>query len=127
MRQANHTSALLNGLASMLEDVDDSDVDDDILNVAFIAHTIQDPIGIMVHAHFEHAELLNDPVKFYGIADGRADSVVLGKHSHVINEIGRCATLVGYDPKHPRTQRIPIVSAYLKVLAQNGILFFKGQ
>ena len=124
MRQTNHTSALLNGVANMLEDVDDSDVDDDILNVAFMAMTLQDPIDIVVHAHFEYAEVYNDPVKVYGIADGGADSVVLGKHAHVIHETGRYATLVGYDPKHTRSQRIPIVSAYLKVLAHNGIPVF---
>ena len=33
MRQTNNTSALLNGVASMLEDIDDSDVNDGILCV----------------------------------------------------------------------------------------------
>jgi hypothetical protein len=29
--------------------------------------------------------------------------------------------LVGYDPKHTRSKRIPIVTAYLKVKAHNSI------
>jgi hypothetical protein len=84
-----------------------------------MAKTIQDLVDIIVHAPFEYAEVYNDPV--YGIADGGADSVVLGKHAHVLHETGRYATLVGYDPKHTRSQCISMVSAYLKVLAHNGI------
>jgi hypothetical protein len=84
----------------------------DILNVAFMAKTIQDPIHIIVHVHFEYAEVYNDPVKVYGIADGEADSVVLRKHAQVLHKTGRYATLAGYDPKHTRSQHIRIVSAY---------------
>jgi len=76
MRQTNHTNALLNSVAGMMEDVEDSDVDDDILNFAFMAQTFQDPIDIIVHAHLEYADVYKDPEMDYDIADGGAHSVV---------------------------------------------------
>jgi hypothetical protein len=49
------------------------------------------------------------------------DSCVLGVNAKVVSHIGRYATHVGYDPKHTRSKRIPIVTAYLKVMAHNVI------
>ena len=50
---------------------------------------------------------------------------VLGRNAKVIHETGRYATLVGYDPINTRSKHIPIVSAYLKLLAPNsGIPIF---
>jgi hypothetical protein len=46
---------------------------------------------------------------------------VLGANAEVVSHTGRYATLVGYDPKHTRSKRIPIVTAYLKIKAHNGI------
>ena len=60
----------------------------------------------------------------YAISDGGADSTVLGRHAQVIHNTGRYATLVGYDPEHTRSNRIPIVSAYVKIRAHNGIPVF---
>ena len=39
----------------------------------------------------------------------------------MIAHTGRFATLVGYDPKTTKSKRIPIVTAFLKVKAHNGI------
>jgi len=66
---------------------------------------------IVVRAHLEYAEAYKCKNKVFGIADGGADSVVLGKHAHVLHETGRYATLVGYDPKNTRSQRVPIVTS----------------
>ena len=46
---------------------------------------------------------------------------MLGANAEVVAHTGRYATLVGYDPKHTRSNRIPIVTAYVKVKAHNGI------
>ena len=58
---------------------------------------------------------------YFAILDGGADSCVLGAHAEVISHTGRYATLVGYDPKTTKSQRIPIVTAVLKVRAHNCI------
>jgi hypothetical protein len=129
MRQTKHTSALLNGVASIFKDDDDSNFYDDILNVAFMVQTIQDLIDIIVHSHFEYAEVYNDLVNVYGmvygITDDGADLVVLRKHAHVLHKNGGYTSLVGYNPKHTRSQRIPVVYAYLNSLAHALPVFLK--
>jgi len=87
--------------------------DDDSFHVFMVKCHTED---IEVRAHIELAEQCKDPEKVYAISDGGADSCILGKHAHVLHETGRYATLVGYDPKTTRSKRIPIVSAYLKVM-----------
>ena len=79
---------------------------------------------IPVRAHFEYATVFDNPKRVYAIADGGADSCVLGANAHVIHETGRYATLLGYDPAKTRSGRVPIVTAYLKAKAQNGIPVF---
>ena len=85
---------------------------------------------LQVRAHLEYGSAFNATAnpsvtpKVYAISDGGADSTVLGQHAHVINQTGRYATLVGYDLENTRSGRIPIVSAYLKVKAHNGIPVF---
>src|SRR5688500_19510001 len=54
------------------------------------------------------------PTKTYAITDGGADSCILGKFAKVISHTGRFATLVGYDPNTTRTDKVPIVSAFIK-------------
>ncbi|OEU17110.1 hypothetical protein FRACYDRAFT_237518 [Fragilariopsis cylindrus CCMP1102] len=58
--------------------------------------------------------------KIFGISDGGADSCILGKHAHVINRTKRYVRLVGYDPATTQSDRVPIVSAYLKTKDQSG-------
>ena len=52
--------------------------------------------------------------KIYAIADGGADSCVLGKHAKVLSHTGRYASLVGYDPNTTKTDKVPIVTALIK-------------
>src|SRR5687768_10255564 len=54
------------------------------------------------------------PTKTYAITDGGADSCILGKFAKVISHTGQFATLVGYDPNTTRTDKMPIVSAFIK-------------
>ena len=48
----------------MVEDVDDSDVDDSFLHIAFIAQIITNPINIITHAHLEYAEVCKISKRF---------------------------------------------------------------
>ena len=51
----------------------------------------------------------------YAISDGGADSCIAGKHAKVESYTGRVAKLVGYNPETTRTEKVPIVTALLKV------------
>ena len=129
MTKANHLHALVNQTADIDSESDDSDTDNELMLFAMMAktsHTMEADNGgdIVVRAHLEYDEVYKRDNKVYAISDGGADSVVLGKHAHVINQTGCFATLVGYDPKTTRSNRIPIVSAYLKVKAHNDIPVF---
>ena len=70
---------------------------------------------IEVKAHFEYMDnsLYND--RIYAISDGGADSCILGQNAKVISYTGRYANLVGYDPATTRTEKVPIVTALIKV------------
>ena len=92
------------------------------LQISHLKTVSDTPDDIEVRAHFEYSEVYND--KIYAISDGGADSCVLGAHAHVIHYTGRSATLVGYDPATTRTNKVPIVSAYLKVMSQVGVPVF---
>src|SRR5687767_6240559 len=54
------------------------------------------------------------PAKTYVIMEGRADSCIQGKFAKVIFHTGRYATLVGYDPNAARTEKVSMVSAFIK-------------
>ena len=43
----------------------------------------------------------------------------MGRNAKVISYTGRYASLVGYDPENTRTDKVPIVSAYLKVISSS--------
>jgi len=58
--------------------------------------------------------------KYFGISDGGADSCILGSIAHVINRTKRYARLVGYDPSTTQSERVPIVSAYIKTKDKFG-------
>jgi hypothetical protein len=90
---------------------EDDDTDDEALNI-YMAKT--SPI-INVRAHFEYCA---DPLylnSIYAISDGGADSCILGKNAKVLSYTGRFANLAGYDPNTTRTEKVPIVTALLKV------------
>ena len=125
-KNAEVVANLCNQLADMAVDHDYDTDEDDIELFKFMAATTSSDEydmkdSLEIRAHFEYATLFDDPKKVYAISDGGADSCVLGKHAHVIHETGRYATLLGYDPANTKSGRIPIVSAYVKAMAHNGI------
>ena len=125
VNRANAMTAVLDKTASLDSDSDEDDVDDDWIARQFKVTTMSDEDeDIVVKAHFEYAEAYKGDPKVYAISDGGADSFVLGKYAHVINETGRYATLVGYDPQNTRSTKVPIVSAYLKVKTNVGVPVF---
>jgi hypothetical protein len=104
----------------------DDDTDDEQLisqafhiRVAYTIHNCEDDIE--VRAHLELVDNYSRDKQYYTIVDGGVDSCVLGANAKVVSHTGRYATHVGYDPKHTRSKRIPIVTVYLKVMAHNGI------
>ena len=101
----------------------DYDTDDDAIRMQFMVNksTEIDHETMECRAHLEWASVWDDPSKVFAISDGGADSCVLGKHAYVESYTGRYANLVGYDPATTRSERIPIVTAYLKVKAHNDI------
>ena len=70
---------------------------------------------IVVKAHFEYTLLPEFQSKVYAISDGGADSCILGKMAKVISYTGKYASLIGYNPRTTKTEKVPIVSAYIKV------------
>jgi len=107
------------------DDDDNQSTDNDILqstsvfmlkshaNVTNMEEKNPDDI-IEVKAHFEYSMHPEYQDKVYAISDGGADSSILGKLAKVISYTGRYASLVGYDPHTTRTEKVPIVSAYIK-------------
>lgn len=78
---------------------------------------------IEVKAHFEYSTLSVYQDKTYTISDGGADSCILGKYAKVISYTGRYANLVGDDPSTTKTEKVPIVSAYIKAISSSiGLL-----
>ena len=132
------TKETVANLVSSLADVDfdsdnEGDTDDDMITMsAFMARTFaSDPNDdenspdstepdIVVKAHLEYSlapELQN---KNYAISDSGADSCILGKLAKVISYTGRHASLVGYDPSITKKEKVPIVSAYIKVRSSSS-------
>jgi hypothetical protein len=82
-------------------------------------HEVSKDNDLEVRAHFEYSKVPELEDKIYAISDGGADSCILGKFAKVISYTGRHANLVGYDPQTTRTEKVPIVSAYIKVLSSS--------
>ena len=117
---ANKTSMdLVANLCSKLALHDsDDDTDDDMMIQGFC--TITTPT-IEYRAHLEYANSYSSSSKIYAISDGGADACVVGTNAYIAGETGRYAHLIGYDPATTKSHRIPIVTAYLKVKAHNGV------
>jgi hypothetical protein len=78
--------------------------------------SVDPPSDILdIRAHFKYANNSNFHDAVYAISDGGADSCILGKNTKVLSSIGRYAILVGYDPASTRKDRVPIVTAIIKV------------
>ncbi|MEM7375623.1 MAG: reverse transcriptase domain-containing protein, partial [Bacteroidota bacterium] len=102
-------------MCELLENVlhdSDEDTDDDVIRRA--NNTIS------VRAHLEYATEAPDNPTF-AISDSGADSCVVGKDAYISHHTGRYARLIGYDPSTTKSTRLPIVTAYLKAKAHNGI------
>ena len=123
--------ALINLCSSVAEmgiDGDDYSTDDEALTShVYMAKTVRpDPEGstetsdeneqiLKVRAHLEYGKQEWYPDKVYAISDGGADSCIVGKHAEVVSYTGRFASLVGYNPETTRTEKVPIVTALIKV------------
>ena len=68
---------------------------------------------ILCRAHLEYCV---DSPKVYAIADGGADSSVVGRNSHIESHTGRHAHLVGFDPLNQVPTKVPIVTALVKAI-----------
>jgi hypothetical protein len=117
MKQKSTAANLVNSIPEMDLESDD-DTDDEAFHM-YMTKTKPVPdtssSTINVRAHFEYCA---DPLyhnSICAIADGGADSCILGKHAKVLSYTGRFANLVGYDPETTRTDKVPIVTALLKV------------
>ena len=75
---------------------------------------------IKVRAHLEYGKQSWYPDKVYAIADGGADSCIIGQNAKVISYTGRFANLVGYNPETTRTEKVPIVTALLKAKSSSN-------
>ena len=75
---------------------------------------------LQVRAHFEYCDTTYFNGKVYAISDGGADSCILGQHAKVLSHTGRFANLVGYDPVTTRTDKVPIVTALIKVKSSSA-------
>ena len=95
------------------------ETDDDTLHVNVFHATMEEDLE--VRANLGYVDQYSGKSQYFAISDGGADSCMVGENTVVISHTGRYATLVGYDPAHTKSKRIPIVTAYVKVLAQNGI------
>ena len=93
----------------------DEDTDEDMIIQGFCTTTVE------YRAHLEYANSYSSSSKIYAISDGGADACVVGTNAYIAGETGRYAHLVGYDPATTKSHQIPIVTAYLKVKAQNDI------
>ena len=120
------------GISGLLDDdesIDEEmeDYEDEFINEIRNVHMTSvygefydDEDTIDIKANYRLAYKCVHEGKIFGISDGGADSCILGKHAHVINRTKRYARLVGYDPATTQSERVPIVSAYLKTKDQSG-------
>ena len=112
-----HVVSLQNLNSVLFDDYDDDDdTDDGLLDVR--GYTVTTDEIVTVRAHFEYA---TTTMRNYLISDSGADSCCLGKQCHPVSYTGRHAILVGYNPEQTRSGKVPIVSAYIKVMSQMNI------
>ena len=108
-----------------VDNSEDSDVDDDVLHETAQVHgfmtsshnPFEEPLE--VKAHFLYTDSWYNSKgrtsKIFAISDGGADSCFVGKYAKVLEYTGRYANLVGYDPGTTRMEKVPIVTALIKV------------
>ena len=109
---------LCSSVAEMgFDDDSDSTDDDAITSFVYMAKAaIVDPEGLktssdrskqilQVRAYLEYGRKSWHPNKVYAIADGGADSCIVGKHAKVLSYTGRFANLIGYILETTRTEK----------------------
>ena len=115
MNTRDVTAHMVTQLANIQIDDMAEDTDDEAINTSMLYMVCQTTVpDITIRAHLEYAIHPWYPSSIYAIADGGADSCIVGKHAHVLSYTGRYANLVGYNPETTRTDKVPIVTALLK-------------
>ena len=114
---------MLNSINLANFDAENDDNDDILIHPSAVKtipleYQIED---IEVKAHLEYVDKLDNSEKIYAIADGGADCCITGLNARIVHYTGRNATLIGYDPATTKSEKTPIVTADLKVMAHNGI------
>ena len=123
----DHVANLCSSLADLgVEGKDESTDDEAITSFAYMVTRAKlEPEGLVntedsldqtlqARAHLEYGNQPWYPNKVFAIADGGADSCIVGKHAKVLFYTGRFANLIGCDPKNTRTDKVPIVTALIK-------------
>ena len=114
---------LVNSIGHM-DSGEESDTDDEMLHSsAYMVKSTSEYTSsedIDVKAHFEYRDNPNFKDAIYAISDGGADSCILGMNAKVLSYTGRFANLVGYDPNTTRKEKVPIVTALIKVKSSSN-------
>ena len=125
----NHDSVvnLCSTLANLgYEGEDDSTDDEAISTYAYMVSAVKadpegfttssnngkQPLEVKAHLEYEKQSWCHD--KAYAIADGGADSCIIGKDAKVLSYTGHFASLIGYNPETTKTKNVPIVIALIK-------------
>ena len=81
------------------------------------SHTVSaESTPIPIRAHMEYTTQPWYPNGAHAISDGGADACILGHYAKVLTYTGRHANLVGYDPACTQQDKVPIVTALIKVV-----------
>ena len=121
MKSKDSILNLVSSLADMHVAYSEEDTDDEYIKatsayMARVRPSVDPPSGILnVRAHFEYRLYHTQQGKIYALADGGADSCILGKNAKVLSFTGRYANLVGYDAATSKMNNILIVTALNKV------------
>jgi len=98
------------------QDLEEEVIDDED-TIFHLNMAITNPI--LVKAHMEYVTAWYQQSvpkdKCYAISDSGADATIVGKSAKVLGYTNRYATIVGYNPKCTQNNKIPIVSALIKV------------
>ena len=109
-------AVLLHSLNASPLDVADTEENNDFRRIYTTISSSDVPeTPFSVQAHLDYATPFS---RNYAILDSGADSCCLGKHCHPVSYTGRHAILVGYNHNQTRSGKVPIVTAYIKVMSQ---------
>ena len=109
-------AVLLHSISASLPDVADAGENNDVRRMYTAISSSDAPeTPLSVQAHLNYATPFT---RNYAILDSGADSCCLGKHCHPVSYTGRHAILVGYNHNQTRSGKVPIVTAYIKVMSQ---------